>query len=113
MIYFKEEEFIMGGENVFDKMDTAFLLKLDLLRGKVGFPLSITSSYRSIEYNKTIHGAPRSMHLKGRAVDLHCKDAIKRAKIVKEALFYGLSVGASNNFVHVDNRETQMLFCYD
>ena len=53
------------------------------------------------------------MHLKGRAVDLHCKDAIKRAKIVKEALFYGLSVGASNNFVHVDNRETQMLFCYD
>jgi len=112
MRYFKIEEFVMGDENVFDKMDTDFLNILDNLRGLVGFPLTINSSYRSPEYNKSINGATHSKHMEGIAVDLHCTDSTKRAILVKGALDMGLTVGVGKTFVHVDNRPKQIMFTY-
>lgn len=112
MKYFKENEFVMGEENVFHKMDTSLLARIDILRENVGEPLHITSSYRSPEYNKSIGGASRSQHLKGKAVDLSCKNGILRSKIVFEALKLGLTAGVAKTFVHVDCRETQIVFSY-
>lgn len=110
--YFSREEFIMGEENVFDKMDSEFLYKLDDLRDRVGFSLVITSSYRSPEYNEKVGGAPRSMHLKGRAVDVRCRNSSDRAVILYYALQMGFTCGVNKSFIHLDDRVDQKVFLY-
>ena len=112
MRYFKESEFTMGGVSVFDKMDFNFLTKLDELRERCGFGLAINSSYRSRDYNRKIGGSPGSKHIDGIAADLACNDSAKRAVIVKNALDLGLTVGVARTFVHVDNRDNQIVFTY-
>ena len=112
MRYFKESEFTMDGELVFDKMDADFLIDLDNLRECVEEPLTITSSYRSLDYNRQVKGSTRSQHLTGNAVDLACDNGKLRAKIVEYALGLCLSVGVAKNFIHVDNRPQQILFTY-
>tara|TARA_R110000823_G_C15710849_1_gene477538 strand:- start:52 stop:360 length:309 start_codon:yes stop_codon:yes gene_type:complete len=102
----------MGGENVFNEMDSIFLTRLDLLRALVNEPLSITSSFRSEDYNSSVGGSKTSYHLKGRAVDLKCNDGVSRRKITQSALKLGLSVGVAKNFIHIDNRTNQIVFTY-
>jgi len=108
--YFKPEEFKMGKELVYEKMDESFLIQLDKLRELVGESLIINSSFRTELYNKALKGAKNSMHLKGRAVDLACNNGTLRAKIVKNALNLGLSCGVYDTWVHVDNRGLQILY---
>lgn len=112
--YFRQHEFMMGNTNVYHMMDNVFLNTLDQLRHNVGEPLNITSSYRSPEYNASLRppGAKRSMHLQGRAVDISCDDAYLRRYIVMEALELGLTVGVANTFIHVDDRDSPLLFTY-
>lgn len=102
----------MGGRNVYDEMDKTFLMMLDDLRERVGEPLRINSSYRSPSYNKSINGAPKSMHLTGRAVDLQCSTGSLRAKIIHAALSMGMTCGVARGFVHVDNRDNQIVYTY-
>ena len=102
----------MGSENVFNKMDADLLDRLDVLRELVNSPLHITSSFRSESYNKSVGGSTRSQHLKGRAVDLSCNSSTLRAKIVKNALDLGLTCGVAKTFVHIDNRDNQIVFTY-
>ena len=110
--YFSKSEFKMGKVNVSDKMDMVFLLLLDELRGKVGQSLKINSSFRDKAYNDSIKGALKSKHLKGIAVDLACNNSTLRAAIVYHALDLGLTVGVGSTFVHVDNRNKQIMFTY-
>ena len=112
MKYFKESEFVMGKELVFDKMDIDFLKLLDDLRECVSEPLHISSSFRSEEYNKSVGGSSNSQHLIGNAVDLKCNNGVLRLKIVENALALGLTVGVAKNFVHIDNRVSQIVFAY-
>ena len=70
MRYFKESEFTMNGQLVFDKMNPEFLELLDNLRDLVREPLRVNSSYRSEEYNKSIGGSLKSTHMYGIAADL-------------------------------------------
>ena len=102
----------MGDENVFSQMDLDLLHRIDILRECIGEPLIITSSYRTQEYNNEIGGSRKSMHLQGRAVDFYCNDGALRLKIVESAIKLGMSVGVARNFVHVDNRENQIVFTY-
>ena len=110
--YFRKHEFVMGGENVYDEMDGIFLDQLDQLRHMVSMPMHITSSYRSPEYNASVGGAKRSMHLKGRAVDISCDNSRDRLVIVQEALDLGLTVGIAKTFIHIDDRDYQIIFTY-
>ena len=110
--YFKESEFTMGGENVYHQMDGIFLDQLDELRHMVAMPMKITSSYRSPDYNASIGGASKSMHLKGRAVDVACINSRDRMVIVQEALALGLTVGVAKTFIHIDDRDYQIVFTY-
>lgn len=102
----------MGGEVVFDKMQPDFLCLLDDLRELVNEPLHINSSFRSKRWNKSVGGSSKSQHLTGNAVDLHCDNSVLRAKIIKFALILGLTCGVSTNFIHIDNREGQIVFTY-
>lgn len=110
--YFKPEEFKMDGRVVFKKMDPDFLALLDQCREIAGVPFIISSCWRSKEKNKKVGGAPGSMHLKGRAVDIICTVGDSRAKVMKAALGLGLSVGVMPNALHIDNRESQIVFHY-
>ena len=112
MKYFRNTEFMMGNENVFDKMDKNLLTQLDELRGLVNEPLKINSSYRSLDYNRSINGSSKSQHLLGKAVDLHCDNGTLRGKIVHHALNLGLTVGVAKTFIHIDNRDNQIVFTY-
>ncbi len=111
----------MGDEIVFDKMDDLFLELLDTLRDEVGFPIKLNSTYRSKEYNEIIQKranknykpySSRSKHLLGIAADLACTDSTKRAKIVYTALDLGLTVGVAKSFIHIDDRDNQIMFTY-
>ena len=112
MKYFKETEFVMGKELVFDKMDSDFLKLLDDLRECVNEPLHVNSSYRSVDYNKSVGGSSKSQHLSGNAVDLKCNNGALRLKIVENALALGLTCGVAKSFVHIDNRISQIVFTY-
>lgn len=121
MKHFSESEFVMGGENVFDKMDESFLILLDELRENVNRPLRINSSFRTVEYNEVIQKkanknyipySSKSKHMKGIAVDISCRNGILRSKIVRHALDLGLTVGVASTFVHIDDRENQIVFSY-
>ena len=50
---------------------------LQPLRDAVGFPINITSGYRSPQLNAAIGGATNSQHLKGQAADLVSQDNAK------------------------------------
>ena len=43
---------------------------LQVLRDKIGRPITVISGYRSLTYNKKIDGARRSQHLLAKAGDL-------------------------------------------
>mgnify|MGYP001329835874 FL=1 len=102
----------MDGNQVFHRMNPAFLQLLDKCRELAGVPFVITSSYRSPSKNRRVGGSVGSMHLYGRAVDIECPDGATRWKIVKAAMSLGLSVGVMRSALHLDNREFPVMFDY-
>jgi len=113
LMYFKIEDFDCQ-ETGNNKMDEAFLRKLDKLRETCGFPFHVTSGYRdpeehSIEKAKAKPGT----HAQGIAADIAIQGGVQRRTIVKEALEMGMSVGVAKTFVHVDTREySPVVWCY-
>jgi len=79
--YFKPSEFKAP-----DKLDQRLIDKLDLLRAACGFPIKVNSDVRSAGKNEMVGGAKNSMHLQGKAVDLHVSDGKKLFIMVEQAL---------------------------
>lgn len=103
--YFTKKEFACQhtGEN---EIKDTFLLKLDLLRARCGFPFVITSGYRSPEHPIESRKEKAGTHAQGIAADIKVTDGIQRFKIVEEAIKMGFSgVGVASSFVHVDIRD--------
>jgi zinc D-Ala-D-Ala carboxypeptidase len=68
--HFKLEEFKCKHCGL-NKMQEEFLLLVDELRERCGFPLVITSGYRCPAYNQKVSTTgPKGPHTTGRAVDL-------------------------------------------
>lgn len=111
--YFKIEEFDCSetGEN---GMSPEFLLKIDELRHRCGFPFRVNSGYRSprhpIEAKKDTPGT----HAQGIAADIAVENASQRRKIVDEAVGMGFGgIGVGKTFVHCDLREgTPVMWTY-
>lgn len=110
--YFNASDFKLDGQDVSGLMNQEFLIKLDNCRHLAGVPFNVTSSYRTIQKNKAVGGAPNSMHVHGRAVDIVCTDGPTRYKIVQSALSLGLTVGIMERGIHIDDRPTPTLFHY-
>lgn len=110
--WFDDSDFKMDGVGVSEHMNDDFLIKLDAVRDLCGFPFIVTSSYRTPEKNRQVGGAPNSMHLYGRAVDVKCDNGIQRGLIARHALNMGLSVGVMRDGVHLDDRPDQIVFHY-
>ena len=104
MKYFNIAEFDCQhtGEN---RMEQAFLDKLDALREHCGFPFVITSGYRSpdhpLEAVKEIPGT----HAQGIAADIKITSSAQRYSIIKGALEHGFTgLGVAGDFIHLDTR---------
>jgi len=107
MIHFRLEEFNCTHTNL-NRMDEAFLVKLDELRERVGFPFIITSGYRDATHpSEVVKSAPGTgTHCQGIAADIAVSNGVERMNIVHEALKMGFSIGVARTFIHVDARTT-------
>jgi uncharacterized protein YcbK (DUF882 family) len=89
---------------------------LDIIREAAGSPVTISSGYRSPEYNRKIGGARNSQHVQGSAADIQCKGmtAAKLHALVlrlyQEGKLPGLGgLGQYPTFVHLDIRQGKRL----
>ena len=95
-------------------MDKATMDRLQLLRSHLGFPLTITSGYRSPRHSIEAAKVAPGTHAKGRAVDIACM-GIGTYEVLTEALVVGFTgIGVKQNgytrrgtmenrFLHLDD----------
>jgi zinc D-Ala-D-Ala carboxypeptidase len=88
------------------------LLRLNMLRLLVGYPLNITSAYRCpnhpIESKKLTPG----QHSEGWAFDISC-DGMVRALVLRHAGNLGFtSYGSDDHFIHIDCRPNPTSWTY-
>lgn len=109
MRYFKSSEFDQKGlPGSGGKMNQAFLVHLDELRHRCGFPFKITSGYRSPEYNAKVSSSGlKGAHTTGKAADIAVSHE-QAFKVVSEAVkmgvFTGIGINQKGNgrFIHLD-----------
>jgi zinc D-Ala-D-Ala carboxypeptidase len=84
-----------------------FQAKMDLLREKLGKPISITSGVRCPDHNKAVGGVPNSQHVMGIAADISTAkySSTDKYNLVKYAIELGFGgIGVGSSFIHVDIR---------
>jgi len=99
MKYFNESEF-----SNFEMMDEKLLSMLDDLREAYGYPIKLTSTYRSPDHPIEAKKKAPGEHAYGAAVDIACVGGEATFKLVKAAIEVGftrIGVSRKNNFVHV------------
>ena len=99
MKYFEDSAF-----SEFDKMDPALLIMLDNLREEYGYPIKLTSTYRSPDHPIEAKKSKPGEHAYGAAVDIACVGGEATFKLVKAAIEVGftrIGISRKNNFVHV------------
>jgi len=111
---FKISEFNCKGTGKMLKggMDSELILKLETLRYRLGNKaLIINSGYRSESHNRRVGGAPKSLHLYGKAADIVVR-GVSASRVYQEAdkLFSNGGVGKYNTFTHVDTRSGKARF---
>lgn len=90
------------------KYDKQIATALEAARLFFNVPITVSSAYRTPDYNKKVGGAPGSYHQKGRAVDHYCK--LSFSLLAKFYEVYGLKgIGCyyDDHFVHIDSRPTK------
>ena len=106
MKYFQIEEFNCQ-ETGNNQMDKQFLLLLDTLRHKCGFPFVITSGYRDPSHSIEAKKENPGKHSEGIACDIQVKNGPERFTLIDEALCLGFTgIGIHKAFIHVDTRKT-------
>lgn len=94
-------------------MDPCFLRKLDALRKALGYPLVLSSAFRTPEYEHKRGRSGTSWHCRGRAVDIYCTNSYRRFEIVQHAMALGFNgIGVANTFVHLDDRLICTMWTY-
>ena len=85
-----------------------FMDKVEKLRDRLGFPLTVTSAYRCPEYNNRVSGTGRSgPHTTGRAIDLGVSHgrALEALRMALAAGFtgFGIKQHGQGRFIHLDD----------
>ncbi len=111
--YFKFEEFVKekGGF-----IDSDLVKRMEKLREYCGFPLRITSGYRSPDKNEEVGGANASFHLKGQAVDVSIKgfSSSMLYRFLKGSFLAGFGgIILYPSHVHLDIREVEIFMVAD
>ena len=119
--HFKIKEFDSPDEKGSGKkMDKTFLLFLDELRERCGFPFKITSGFRTKSHHEDLtkrgyKTIKNSAHLEGKAADVAISDSYQRALFVAFTLELaseldlpfrlGIAGKDKGNFIHIDISE--------
>lgn len=86
---------------------------LQVLRDAIGKTISITSGYRSPEYNAKIKGAKFSQHINGTAADIQVKGVTPKevAKVIEGLIASGKmqqgGIGIYPSWIHYDIRNVK------
>lgn len=84
-------------------MNADFIHKLDAIRAAVGFPLVVTSGFRSAAHNAQVGGVANSSHTRGLAVDLAAPTESAKQAIARAAIAQGITrIGWGRTFIHLD-----------
>lgn len=113
--HFKPSEFdspdkVGSGNN----MDHEFIKMLDKARSLAAVPFTVTSGFRTKDYNTGLTGSsPTSSHMIGKAADIRCvsmDDMKRKAKACYQAGFrrFGLYEWKTGYHIHVDNDTAKM-----
>ena len=122
MRYFLHSEFDQKGSAGSGEqfMDGTFLVNLDALRHRCGFPFIVTSGYRSPEYNNEISSTGfTGAHTQGKAADILVRGENARI-LLRNALemdcFTGIGVAQKGDgrYIHLDTmqREYRAIWSY-
>ena len=96
---FDSPDFPGSGSN----MQADFVETLDTLRDYCGFPLYVTSGFRTATHNASVGGKPNSAHTRGWAADLYVGSDAERYAILDAAIELGFQrIGIGSTFVHLD-----------
>lgn len=107
--YFNTSEFdspdeIGSGKNI----SLLLVSKLTFMRSLYGFPIQITSGYRTKAHNKKVGGKKDSSHLKGLAADIYCTKSFDRFILIQLAFKAGFTrIGIHQKFIHLDIDQTK------
>lgn len=97
-------------------LNPVFVERLILLQKYIGFQLTITSAYRSRDYERSKGRKGTSSHCRRIAVDVSAKDSHTRFKVVVGAALANIPrIGVGETFVHLDIDETKphpIIFTY-
>jgi len=99
MKYFDKSEF-----NNFEMMDEKLLSMLDEMREIYGYPIKITSSYRSPEHPIEAAKKQPGEHSYGAAVDIVSDSGGKTFRLVKAAIEVGftrIGISRKKGFIHL------------
>lgn len=104
---FKVKEFACkdGSDKIL--IDMELVEKLQVIRDRVGKPVTVNSGYRTATHNAKVGGATKSQHLLGKAADIKVSGypAETLAVIAEEVGFRGIGIYTWG--IHVDTRETK------
>lgn len=78
--------------------------RLQMLRDRLGRPITINSGYRCPAYNQRIGGAPQSLHMQGMAADIVVAGVppVQVAAAAEQVGFGGIKAYTGMGFTHVD-----------
>ena len=99
MKYFNKSEF-----SNFEMMDEKLLSMLDKMRGIYGYPIKITSDYRSPEHPIEAAKEQPGEHAYGAAVDIVSDSGGKTFRLVKAAIEVGftrIGISRKRGFIHL------------
>ena len=83
-----------------------FVRRLDRYRAACGFPLVVTSGFRSPQHTKERDKSKPGTHTQGIAADFKVLSGAHRRIMVRVALEMGFNgIGVAKDFVHVDDRK--------
>lgn len=88
----------------------ALAANLQVLRDEIGEPVHVNSGYRTITYNRSIGGAPKSQHLKAKAGDITAKSYTPKQlaavveRLIKAKRMKQGGLGIYPGFIHYDVR---------
>lgn len=104
-----------------EMMDPTVVQMLDIARDIYGYPMIVTSGFRTIEHNRSLiergyAASPKSSHLLGLAVDIAVPNSQRRFLMLEALLDAGFHrIGVGDNFIHVDldnNKTPNCLWVY-
>lgn len=92
--------------DTFTRLDLGVLVLLQTIREDFGYPVIVSSSYRSKAYNKSKSHATASRHIVGDALDSHPENMARLPEYKKLIIEMDIpgGMGLYPSFVHIDTR---------